>query len=407
MTTQQHCQICQQLHWQPLAELCSGVWRKDQQELQRAELLFPLGLCLNCGHVQVTVPYTADIFANLYFSNSREPDMWCSSDNQQTPYHDMLDFIGDTLLQSQTAVADFGCGAALTLKLMQQQYPNLHYYGFDFNVTACGDNITGIECDINKLDQINPATFGQGFSMVLSSHVLEHVLQPVQYLEQLGRFLTSDGLLFIEVPDCGEQALTCALETTNLVHGQHIHYFTDDSLQQIGALAGFSLLKQAQLRTGEIPRLQMLFRKSQCTVRPAQIQRTAVAAIQHRFERYDSYLKATYQQITQLLLSHPSVGLWGIGGDFYILLRTYPQLQQAISNQQLRLFDYELAGHTYQQQAISSSSELASYRSPVLIVPFYAPTRQKMQLMAKSFGCILQQFDTSDYCEGETLKLVR
>jgi len=387
---QQQCQICQQLQWQPLGELCSGVWNKNQQELQRTELLFPLGLCSGCGHVQVTVPYTADIFASLYFSNSREPDMWCSSDNQQTPYHDMLDFIGDTLLQSQTAVADFGCGAALTLKLMQQQYPNLHYYGFDFNVSACGDNITGIQCDINELDRIDSATFGLGFSLILSSHVLEHVLQPVQYLQQLGRFLASDGLLFIEVPDCGEQALTCALETTNLVHGQHIHYFTDDSLQQIAALAGFSLLKQAQIRTGEIPRLQMLFKKVQCTASTVQIHRTAAAAIQHRFDRYHSSLQATYCQIEQLLAEHPSIGLWGIGGDFYILLRTYPQLRQALADQKLRLFDYELADHTYQQQPISSSSELAGYSSPVLIVPFYAPTRQRMLQLAKNYPCFRQ-----------------
>lgn len=390
MIAQQKCQICQQLHWQPLGELCSGVWHKSQQELARAELLFPFGLCLECGHVQVTVPYTADIFASLYFSNSREPDMWCHSNNQQTPYHDMLDFIGEKVLQSQTAVADFGCGAALALKLMQQQFPHLHYFGFDFNVSACGDNITGIQCDINKLDQIDPTAFGQGFSLVLSSHVLEHVLQPVRYLQQLGRFLASDGLLFIEVPDCGEQALNCALETTNLVHGQHIHYFTDDSLQQIAALAGFSLLKQAEIRTGEIPRLQMLFKKSQWATSTVKINRTAAAAILHRFVRYNSYLQAIYWQIEQLLAEHPSIGLWGIGGDFYILLRTYPQLRQALADHRLRLFDYELAGHTYQQQPISSSRELVGYSSIALIVPFYAPTRQRMQLLAKDIPCVQQ-----------------
>jgi SAM-dependent methyltransferase len=390
---QQHCQICQQLNWQPLGELCSGVWQKSQQELTREELLFPLGLCSGCGHVQVTVPYTADIFASLYFSNNREPDMWCSSENQQTPYHDMLNFIGDTVLQSQTSVADFGCGAALPLKLMQQQYPNLHYYGFDFNVSACDNNITGIQCNINELDNIDPRNFGDGFSLVLSSHVLEHVLQPIHYLQQLGRFLASDGLLFIEVPDCGDQALACALETTNLVHGQHIHYYTDDSLRQIATLAGFSLQKQAHIRTGEIPRLQMLFKKSQSAVSTVQIHRTAAAAIELRFHLYNSKLQFTYCQIKQLLAEHPSIGLWGIGGDFYILLRTYPELRQALADQRLRLFDYELAGHTYQQQPIRSSSELAGYSSPVIIVPFYAPTRQRMLQLAKNFPCVRQTTD--------------
>ncbi|MBY0418334.1 MAG: hypothetical protein K2W88_09775, partial [Pararheinheimera sp.] len=90
--TEQQCQICQKQHWQKLDELFSGVWNKTHNELKRTELLFPLALCSNCGHVQVTAPYTPDIFASLYFSNIREPDMWCIYDDQQTPYHDMLKF---------------------------------------------------------------------------------------------------------------------------------------------------------------------------------------------------------------------------------------------------------------------------------------------------------------------------
>lgn len=387
--TKQACQLCQEHAWQPIDTLCSGIWNKTQTELVRQVMLFPIGLCQHCGHTQVMTEYTAEILSNLYFSHDRQPDIWGDSANAQSPYQDMLDFIGADIISTTSTVADFGCGEAQTLKLLAQQQPHTLYYGFDFNINACRAPIKGVQCDLNQLAQLSTNDYGAGFNLITSSHVLEHVKQPLQFLQQLHRFLRTKGWLFIEVPDCGQPALNCTLENTNLVHAQHIHYFTADSLRQVIQQAGFDVIKLAQLRSGEIPRLLLLAQKTTVEPQPLQISHTAAAAVLHRSQRYMQQLDRLAVALDNILNTAGKAGLWGVGGDFYNLLQRHPALAAAIKRQQLALYDYELAGHHYLGQHIQSSKVIAESGIPVFIVPLYTPTRQRMQAISKDWSNVI------------------
>ncbi|MFT6991073.1 MAG: hypothetical protein ACJASL_003060 [Paraglaciecola sp.] len=108
---------------------------------------------------------------------------------------------------------------------------------------------------------------------------------------------------------------------------------------------------------------------------------------------------AVRQQLTQMRVQHEllatllmrvinekgKAGIWGVGGDTYLLLKNHPKIAQALADKKLELFDLELAGHTYLNANIRSSSLLPSIDMTVFMSPLFAPTREKMYLISRGW----------------------
>ncbi|QYJ95051.1 class I SAM-dependent methyltransferase [Shewanella spartinae] len=384
------CKLCKAHSWELVATLISGIWDKRHDELNREELRFPIGQCTKCHHVQVAIPYTQSIFDSLYFSNQAEPDMWCETPNgQKSPYEEMLEFIAP-YIQDGAHIVDFGAGAGTTLKHIENTHKErqLTLASVDFHNHIQSETIEYLSADLNKLEALQAEFVTQPISLAISTHVLEHLIDPIHFLTQIRSMLSDDGHIFIEVPDCSPDAFIEHLAFTNLVHGQHIHYYSKDSLAQIARLAGLKIDALQQLTTGDIPRLLILLSKttqeSSTTVLP--VTSGADVAVVKRFNDYHAFQDSLFKQIQQALMLNDTIGIWGIGGDFYQLTQSYPELIDLIQANSIILYDYELAGHTYVGSSIRCSSAIASTRYPVFMLPLYAPTREKMHQVSQSWS---------------------
>lgn len=78
---------------------------------------------------------------------------------------------------------------------------------------------------------------GRKFHVVLSSHVFEHLAEPLQLAKDIRRCLHPDGLLFIEVP---LEIFGSAPKNAEPV--THINFFCPSSLGTLLKVAGFELL---------------------------------------------------------------------------------------------------------------------------------------------------------------------
>lgn len=376
------CQLCQATSWNIINTIISGGWNKNANILKRNVHEFPVGYCQKCGHIQVTIPYSQEMFDVLYFANNLEPDMWCNTPMGQTsPYDEMIEYFAE-YIEERINIVDFGCGAGITLNKLNQQYSNLNIdlTGVDFHQHYSSTEINYLTLDLNNFNSINTKYWPNGIDIATSSHVLEHVINPVNYLKSIANQLALNGKIFIEVPDCSSNRKPSNLAFTNLVHGQHIHYYTENSLKLFAKLAGLKAIKTRKILTGDIPRLQMLFEKSHTN--PFQdsikIQDTAASAIKDKFTQASLFRNAVYEQLISRLNNKETIGLWGIGGDFYILLKEYPELEVCIKQQRLIMFDLEHAGCNYLNQKIISSSEIPNMEYSILVIPMYGPTREKM-----------------------------
>lgn len=384
-----NCKLCGESSWQVIENLVSGVWDKSRTELCRQVLNFPIGRCAHCHHVQIIINYTEEIFAALYFSNQVEPNMWCDTPpGEKSPYEDMLDFIQSSI-KTGANIVDFGAGAGTTLRYIEDSFKTLtpNLTSVDFHNHIQSDTIKHIEADLNKLETIQSEFDARPISLAISTHVLEHVIEPIHFLSKIAKTLADNGNIFIEVPDCSSDAYTDRLAFTNLVHGQHIHYYSKESLAQIIKLAGLSIVAQQQLTTGDIPRLLLLLKKSnsthQCPISP--IEHDASKTVTKRFNDYKNYQSSLFKQLQKMLTEYKKIGLWGIGGDFYHLTQAYPLLIQWITSNRVTLYDYELAGHVFARAKIACSSEIKHVNYPIIMLPIYGPTREKMKQVSMSW----------------------
>jgi SAM-dependent methyltransferase len=104
--------------------------------------------------------------------------------------------------------------------------PNRGYAGFARRVYGVAVQDGGLE-----EATIPPASL----DLVTLNHVLEHLADPWDALERIGRWLAPEGLLFIEVPNLAGVRKQAA----NTFHAAHIWNFTPETLAELAWQAGF------------------------------------------------------------------------------------------------------------------------------------------------------------------------
>ncbi|WP_133178807.1 class I SAM-dependent methyltransferase [Shewanella decolorationis] len=384
-----NCAICQKCDWNILATLKSGIWDTNSIDISRININFHIGNCRNCNHVQIITPYTIDTFKILYFSNNAEPDMWCESSLENSPYAQMYEFINE-YVRDGLHIADFGAGSGVTLKLINERVNNSTLTSIDFHDYTQSDSINHIKADLNNLSDISSYFKNNPIQIAISTHVLEHIVNPIEYLNNIAKYLDVGGLIFIEVPDCKPKLSVQNIASTNIVHGQHIHYYTLDSLDVIAHLAGLKIIKSNQLVSGNIPRLQVLLKKY--TTRHDIIRKINPCAdilVIDRFTQYTEHQKNLYNLIISSLKDNKVVNLWGVGGDFYNLITSYSDLIQYIESKNILLYDYSLANHQFLGQKILSSTVLKDSELEVILTPIYDPTRERMKKISRNWSSII------------------
>lgn len=159
--------------------------------------------------------------------------------------HAQKEFIRQTGRDFKNAnILDIGCAAGALLK----QFAN------------DGNKIFGFEPDkaMFSKSQENLGTFSHiwnsafnvdlvkayKFDLIMASHVLEHVPDPIQFLKDLIPLLSDKGIIFIEVPN--ESPESVYEQTRQCVKGlMHLWFFQLKSLVQMIDVAGGVLVRSA------------------------------------------------------------------------------------------------------------------------------------------------------------------
>jgi 2-polyprenyl-3-methyl-5-hydroxy-6-metoxy-1,4-benzoquinol methylase len=116
-----------------------------------------------------------------------------------------------------------------------------------------GFKTTTVEPDKNNIQHINNSNsdiainncyFDQfqsdkTFDIVFASHVLEHDLHPIEFIEKIRKLLNTNGTAFIEIPNADNPA------TLNIsIHDEpHVTHFSRKSIECLFTRMGFKILK--------------------------------------------------------------------------------------------------------------------------------------------------------------------
>lgn len=240
-------------------------------------------------------------------------------------YKNYVEFL-KPFLQRADAIVDVGCGKGQFVKYLIDN-------GFV--------NASGFELDKRMVEiatkQGIPVHEGSAFGftynhdsidLMIYTHVFEHLLDPDSVIRQASKYLKTNGLLFIEVPDASNYSGARVFDFFWLTTIEHINHFSSHYLELLLAKHGFELITKSEMTipynnpSYGYPSLKMLFRKNQ-----AQLRMTAKPEyhgqlrdkISDHINTENSYIEKHLKIISRLKDSKTKLYIWGIGREFFIL----------------------------------------------------------------------------------------
>ncbi|MHB8772532.1 MAG: methyltransferase domain-containing protein [Syntrophales bacterium] len=204
---------------------------------------FYISRCINCGYGAYDRRVVPELL-EAYYSTGYWQAQGLSADkwHQTNLYREDARAIGQYRCIrnwvekfDELNVLEIGAGSAFFSRLLKDMHPgNVH-----LNVIEAG---VGWEAyykaiHIQLISKYFPCGSNHKFHYVHTSHWLEHVPNVDDALDKIRGMLTDDGLLFIEVPNCGDEYYLLDNGDT-----PHISFFTRESLTTLLEKKSFKTL---------------------------------------------------------------------------------------------------------------------------------------------------------------------
>lgn len=220
-------------------------------------------VCDDCGYVyrspvleeselkKLYENYEKDVFKNStsddYFDkiiNIPEPD----SENAQKTI-----WLERTLIEHglgsdlhAISVLDVGCGGGTLLYALSKKLGCTNLYGVELNQPYADLAKRRLDADIRN-EKYQSGMFGKKFDLVVFTKVLEHIPEPLPFIAELARDLSTKGILFLEVPDIMD--IYSLPPSHERFYIPHIYYFSANTLRELLAREGLSILTNRSITT--------------------------------------------------------------------------------------------------------------------------------------------------------------
>ncbi|MCZ7399975.1 MAG: class I SAM-dependent methyltransferase [Candidatus Methanoperedens sp.] len=213
----------------------------DFQKLQIAK-------CIGCGIVFTTpcpdTEYLSSIYSKKYreIRNETPSQMYLDNMKQRAESQRVFILSQFDLNFRNPYILDIGFGPGILLGMFANQSNNL--FGFEPDkvmYTLAKERIGSNACLYNQMFD-SKSIKKYKFDLIMASHILEHIPDPVRFLTDLLSLLTEKGLIFLEVPN---DSLKSVYELTKYdVKGfMHLWFFQLESLINVINKAGGQVVR--------------------------------------------------------------------------------------------------------------------------------------------------------------------
>jgi len=197
--------------------------------------------CVECNHIQL---YPNIYNTKTYYDNdSQDNESKLIHNRENDEYSEMLNNFHIQRIQileqnikidNSMKIIDIGGGKCEFAKLMSKKCNNI--YVLEPGISRINEIPDENIIKINKLLDDDFANENESqFDVVTGFHVLEHVINPINFLNNCYKLLKPSGLLYIEVPNQEDTRIElCDYYKNNIWYCQaHISYFTQSTLKYI------------------------------------------------------------------------------------------------------------------------------------------------------------------------------
>ena len=236
------CPLCGKTEFQklpaPWPHSMTTAGRLVQEPLAKAQ-------CSSCGILQrVEIRQLGETnFYETQYSFYERP----GAEQFDAPrYEAMANWIAESIAPFvPKTVFDAGCGRGWMLQALSRSFPEAAFQGIEpSEQESANARALGLTVVTGKL---GPNSKAQGqFDLVYSTNVLEHTVDPVQFLKALRKMVKEIGFVLILCPDA-------TLPNAEFMFSDQNYSFTPDNLALLGRRAGLALVSQSM--RPEVPSL--------------------------------------------------------------------------------------------------------------------------------------------------------
>ncbi len=150
-----------------------------------------------------------------------------------------VDYLVDSkILLDRDFIIDIGANDGSLLKLINNLNLNLELFGID-PVWQNTEGINGFRGFVNECD-INSISKSRKNRLFIATHVLEHISNPIETLNTLYNFMSSNDKVILIFPALEPLFVDNRIES---IHHQHMQYFSYNSFSKLIEVVGLSIVE--------------------------------------------------------------------------------------------------------------------------------------------------------------------
>jgi 2-polyprenyl-3-methyl-5-hydroxy-6-metoxy-1,4-benzoquinol methylase len=218
-------------------------------------------VCTDCGFVYRTPVLEDNELSMLYRNYDKDiflnttPDAYfekiVSLSNDESENWQKVEWLGNILSKHKLfdtckSVLDVGCGGGTLLYTIKQQLEVEKVCGVELNSAYADLASTKLNADI-KNENYKSGLFKDKFDLIVNTKVLEHVSDPLPFLQEIENDLGEEGVFFIEVPDISDMYNLPPNHERFFI--PHIYFFSTKSLSTLLEKSGFNVIEKRVVKT--------------------------------------------------------------------------------------------------------------------------------------------------------------
>ena len=228
--------------------VCGGKNFENLSKKDRYGLYVPVAICRDCGLIQMNPRMMQESYNQFY-----KLEYWKFYTGDKTPPDDFFkseykrgggiyQYISENMKRGivNALIVEIGCSAGGILQYFKDKGNDV--YGVDLGSESIefGRDNYNLNIETGTLDNV----IKQGLSpdIIIYSHVLEHILDPVEEITKLKSIVAPNTYLYIEVPGIKYLTHSYHMDFLKQLQNAHLYYFTLKTLKNVLRKAGWGFV---------------------------------------------------------------------------------------------------------------------------------------------------------------------